>query len=201
MTTFAVLKSDVADWLLRDDLTNAIPGFIRLCEANIRRDVKVRAMETSTTITITSGTADLPDGFIEARRLILDNSTCWALDYLTPDVLYSTYVYIKSGVARYYTIEGDSLVFRPQNSESGLLLYTKAFDALSAESDTNWLLTNAYDVYLYGTLLHSAPYLKDDSRIQLWGALYEKAVASVNKQSNLSRFAGSALRTIGEVPA
>lgn len=199
MTTYAVLKSDVADWLLRDDLTNAIPSFIRLCEANIRRDVKVRAMETSASITITSGVATLPDGFIEARRLILDNSTYWALDYLPPDVLYSTQVYIESGSAVAYTIEGDSLIFRPSASESGLLLYSKAFDALADDSDTNWLLTNAYDIYLYGTLIHTAPYLKDDARLMVWGEMYAKAVAGINKQSSLSQFAGSALKTM--VPA
>ncbi len=199
MTTYATLKSDCADWLNRTDLTSAIPSFVRLCEANIRRDVRVRAMDTAADITITNGTATMPTGFIEARRLILDNTTAWNLDYVTPEVLYSTHVYIESGVAIAYTIEGDSLVFRPAQSETAKMLYLKAFDALSADSDTNWLLTYAYDVYLYGTLLHSAPYIKEDPRVQTWAAMYQQAVAKVNKQDNLSRFSGSPLKMFGEI--
>ncbi len=200
MTTYATLKSDCADWLNRTDLTSAIPSFVRLCEANIRRDVRVRAMDTTADLTITNGSASTPTGFISARRLILDNTTAWNLDYVTPEVLYSSAVYIESGIAICYTIEGDTLVFRPAQSETAKLLYIKAFDALSADSDTNWLLTNAYDVYLYGTLLHSGPYLKEDPRVQTWATLYQQAVSQVNKQDNLSRFSGSALKVMGDVP-
>ena len=200
MTTYATLKSDCADWLNRTDLTTAIPSFVRLCEATIRRDVRVRAMDTTADITITSGAASLPTGFIEARRLILDNTTAWNLDYVTPEVLYSSEVYNESGTSVCYTIEGESLVFRPLASETAKMLYIKAFTALSGETDTNWLLTNAYDVYLYGTLLHAAPYVKEDARVATWAQLYSQAVQQVNKQDNLSRFSGSALKSMGEIP-
>lgn len=51
MTTYATLKSDIAGWLLRDDLTAAIPSFIRLAEAAIRRDVRIRQMLKVSTLT------------------------------------------------------------------------------------------------------------------------------------------------------
>ena len=38
-----------------------------------------------------------------------------------------------------------------------------------------WLLLDAPDVYLYGTLIQSAPYLQDDARTQTWAALYAAA--------------------------
>lgn len=199
MTTYATLQSDIENWLIDDDVTNMAPTFVRLAEASIRRDVRCRAMETTATLTITSGTASAPTGFLEARRLILDSATSWALDYMPPDALYSASVYGDSGSAIVYTIEGDSIVFRPATTETALLLYVKAFDALSGSTDTNWLLTNAYDVYLYGALAHSAPYLKDDSRVQLWDAAYRRAVDAVNKTENRSRMMGASLRMLGGV--
>ena len=45
---------------------------------------------------------------------------------------------------------------------------------LSAGTDTNWLLTNYPDIYLYGSLIESAPYLRDDQRIGLWQSEYDR---------------------------
>jgi hypothetical protein len=199
MTTHAILKADIQDWLLESDLSTVIPSFVRLAETSIRRDVRVRAMETSATLTIVDGVAPLPANFIQARRLILDNGLSWALDYVPPDVLYSAKMNNESGSAIAYTIEGCNVVFRPKASESAKMLYLAAFAPLSGEQDTNWLLTNAYDVYLYGALRHTAPYLKEDPRVATWNSAYQEAVASLNKQETYSRISGSALRVLGAV--
>jgi len=50
------------------------------------------------------------------------------------------------------------------------------------------------DVYLYGALLHSAPYLKEDQRAQTWAALYTTAVERINDASSKSTASGSGLR-------
>ena len=65
MTTYATLKSDVAGWLLRDDLTTAIPSFVRLAEASIRRDLRIRQMLRTYTLTISAQSQALPEDFME----------------------------------------------------------------------------------------------------------------------------------------
>jgi hypothetical protein len=40
LTTYAELKTSIADFLNRDDLTSAIPDFITLAEADMQRRVK-----------------------------------------------------------------------------------------------------------------------------------------------------------------
>lgn len=200
MTTFAVLKSDVADWLLRDDLTTVIPSFVRNAEAAIRRDIRVSNQETSASITVTNGTGSLPDGFIEAYRVTVDSTTYWHLNYLTPSYMYSSEIYNETGTAEAYTIEGSNIIIRPQASATVLMGYVKAFDALSDDTDTNWLLTNAYDVYLYGTLVQAAPYIKDDARLPMWQQMYANAVAATNKTSKFGRASGAPLRTFGTIP-
>ena len=62
-----------------------------------------------------------------------------------------------------------------------------------AEETDNWLLLEAPDVYLYGALLHSAPYLADDQRVAVWAQLYGAAVQRLNEVSEDARFSGSGL--------
>ena len=40
ITNFTELKSNIADWLNRDDLTNVIPTFISLSEKQMNRSVR-----------------------------------------------------------------------------------------------------------------------------------------------------------------
>ena len=66
-------------------------------------------------------------------------------------------------------------------------------------SDTttfNWLLQDEPDLYLYGTLMQSAPYLLDDARTQTWGALYTNALNSLQVASDDTRYGGSGRRII-----
>ncbi len=55
ISSYTSLKSAVADWLDRTDLTNQIPDFIGLAEIRHRRDFKIRSLETRVT---TSTVAD-----------------------------------------------------------------------------------------------------------------------------------------------
>lgn len=190
MTTYALLKSDTADWLERSDLTNTIPTLIRLCEAQIRRNLRVRAMETAADITITSGSGSLPSGFLEARRFTWDESNARNIDFVSPHDFYSSAEYDQSGTPSIYTIENSTVYVRPSATGTGKLLYFKAFDALSDDSDTNWALTNAYDLYLYGTLMNAAPYLKEDSRVAVWDAGYQRALAELNRSEDRARRSG-----------
>ena len=52
----------------------------------------------------------------------------------------------------------------------------------------NWLLTMAPDVYLYAALLESAPYIKEDARIQTWGLGFTSALADLNNLGLTSTF-------------
>jgi len=49
-------------------------------------------------------------------------------------------------------------------------------------------------MYLYGALLHSAPYLAEDQRIAIWAQMYSAAVQRLNEVSDDARFSGSGLK-------
>ncbi len=185
MTTYATLKSDIAGWLLRDDLTAAIPSFVRLAESSIKRDLRLRQMIRTYTLTISAQSMSLPEDFVEMERIVIDSDTNWELQYLPPPALYASQEYRDSGDPEFYTIEGDYIIFAPAPTDTpdALMSYFKWYSALTNDSDTNRLLTNHYDVYLYGALSHASPYIKEDERVALWNAGYKDAIGSLRHRN------------------
>ena len=199
--TYAQLKTDIANWTERDDLSLKIPTFISLCEAEIRRDVRVRNQETAADLTIASGSADLPTGFIEIRRLYLDSANNYPLHYMSPEVLWDSAGISGSGEAYGYTIEGQTIKFLPESATgTAKLLYIKAFDALTDDTDTNWLLDNVYDIYLYGSLKHTYVYIEDNDNALKYDGLYKQSVEKLNRMDNWGRTGPNMQRYGGITP-
>jgi hypothetical protein len=121
------------------------------------------------------------------RALTVSSGTVsWPLTYSPPEQIDAV-----NGTPTAYSIVGDSIYFLPYSSAfTYSLTYYKKFDALSL--GVNWLITNAPDVYLYATLLEAAPYLNDDARTQVWGALLEQGISALESANKADRF-GSAL--------
>ena len=71
ITTYAELKTSVADFLNRDDLTSSIATFISLAESNINRDVRHWRMQTRSTLDISTQYTALPTDWLEAGRITL----------------------------------------------------------------------------------------------------------------------------------
>jgi hypothetical protein len=73
-------------------------------------------------------------------------------------------------------------------------LYYQQVPALSDSATGNWLLTAAPDLYLYGALIHSAPYLVEDGRTAVFAQMYGAAVNQLNLQSEASKTSGAGLK-------
>ena len=68
LSTYAELKTGIANWLNRTDLTDEIADdFIKLTEADFNAKLRIRAMEQIDSITIDSETETVPTGFISVR--------------------------------------------------------------------------------------------------------------------------------------
>jgi hypothetical protein len=99
------------------------------------------------------------------------------------------------GIPKYYRHSESQFEFYPTPNASftAELLYYQKIPALSDSNTSNWLLEEFPDVYLYGSLTHSAPYLSEDERIAVWAQLYSAGVARVNQSSDDSIYSGSGL--------
>lgn len=178
--TYAGLKTSVADFLNRADLTATIPDYILLAEAQLNRRLRVSDMITSTTLTISTANTALPSDFLGMVSFELPAGSGGPLRYVKPEELRAMRqtAYASTGVPIVWSVAGLKLETAPAPGQAYIctMLYFAQLPALTNSNTSNWLLTKHPDLYLYGALLQSAPYLKDDSRVNVWGGLYEKAI-------------------------
>lgn len=204
LATRTDLLEALADWLNRvssPELAARAPDFISLCEARLNRDpqFRVRKMVKRATATLTSGYLALPLDYLEAKQVQVNLTTGKprTLTQVTEDqadTINSEGIYTEP---KHYVIVGNQLEVVPYASadlEIELAYYAKV-PALTTDATTNWLLTDWPDIYLYGSLIHSAPYLRDDERIATWATAYGTAVNEAREADEKARFAGSVLKT------
>lgn len=194
INTYATLKTAVANWLRRSELTSRIPEFITMAEDKLYTDrrMMIRALEASTDLTIDAQSESLPTRFIGHRRLYLSTDPVAILNYETPENFWTRYMSTTTSQPEAFTIEGDNILFgpAPDTTYTGKLLYYLRPSALSDDADTNWVLANARGLLLYGALIQAATYVKDDPSIAKWAALYDDLLDQVFEQDKKNRFGG-----------
>lgn len=186
--TYSELQTAISGWLHRSDLATKAPDFIALAESRLNRLLRLRTMESNEAMTASAGSRSvaLPAGFIDPLALWLELASGRSeLRFYHPSVLPVT---TSTGVPTCWTVDGANLAFeRPVDQAYSLTLrMLKAF-SLSDAQPTNWLLTNHPDLYLYGALIESAPYIRDDARIALWQERFDRAFAEVQAKEHRSQ--------------
>ena len=197
ISTYAQLQSAIADWLIRDDLVAVIPSFIALAEADINRKLRDWRMERRSTATLDVQYSALPADWVETSRLHIVGDTS-RLEVASQGALAEMRAMRGDLVGKptHYALTAGSLELfpTPDQTYTAEMVYFAKVPTLSNSVTTNWLLTTAPDVYLYGALTQSAPYLKDDARTEIWASLYMAAIEGLNTSSERARFSGNGLR-------
>jgi hypothetical protein len=196
--TFAELKTAIANFLARDDLTDRIPEFISLAEARMGRELGTRSQTKRATATLTASDAyvSLPTDLRSIREVKLNTSPIEVLEYYTPNALDSHYTSNAVGKPRAYTIIGSEIKFAP-TPDSGYtaeIVYGEGMDELSDSNTSNTILTRHPDAYLYGSLAAAGVYLMDDAKTTLYEQLFTRAIAEIKREEDENQYAGSALQ-------
>lgn len=198
--TYSDLKSAVADWLNRSDLVSVIPSFISLAEAGFNKDERLRISPNMVraTATIDQQFEALPSDYLEmANVAILGQNPYGKLDFISLQQIDSYRdTYATAGLPKYYTVYGNQIEFLPTPGQAytAEMIYYAKIAALSDTNTTNWLLTKHPDIYLYGALVQSAPYLKDDDRIATWMSLLEKGLDTLQVGDDRALYSGSVIK-------
>lgn len=194
ITNYATLQSAIADYLNRQDLTSQIPMFIQFVEADLNTRLRARQMVVRATATSDEEFVTLPSDFIEALNLqITDGKT--PLRYVTldeADQIKNARIY--NSVMAYSIVDNAiELVPAPAVNVEIDMVYYQKIPALSDAATTNWLLLKSPDIYLYGALVHAAPFLLDDQRIGTFGQFYSQRVEALSAESDRAVHSGSPL--------
>jgi len=197
ISTYSELKTSIADWVVRTDLTSVIPDFITLAEAQMNREVRDRRMIKRATAAIDAGYTAVPTNWIENVRFQLNTTPIVTLEFVTPDqAAEEQRLDSSNGRPQFFTMIGEEfqVVPSPDSSYTGELTYYEKIQSLSDSNTSNWMLENHPDIYLYGSLMQAAPYLDDDERISTWSALYSRAIESLNVSDQRARIGSSSIR-------
>jgi hypothetical protein len=198
ITTYSELQASISDWLNRSDLTSQIPDFIALAEADMNRRIRHWRMEKRANAELDTQYSTLPADFIEPVRLSITSGDTYKLEAESQAQLLDRRAQAgnTAGLPKYYALTGGNIeVFPSPDSNYTLeMLYISQIEALSGSNASNWILQYFSDCYLYGSLVHSAPFLEQDQRISIWVALYDKAIDGILGQNENAKFGGSGLR-------
>jgi hypothetical protein len=198
ITTYAELQTTVASFLDREDLTSVITSFISLCEADLNRNIRHWRLEKRSTAQLDTQYSALPADFNEAIRLSITSNDTRSLYLVGQGDMSERRQKSQNtqGIPEVYTFtDGNIEVFPTPDATYDLeMVYYSRLPYLSGTNTANWILTYHPDAYLYGTLIHSAPYLTDDARMAVWAALYQSAIDGINKESELATSGGAGRR-------
>jgi len=190
--TWEELKTEVATWMIRDDLTDQIPNFIGYAENRFNREVLTQDRVETTTLTATTDSVALPADFWGVRTIYVDGANKYPLEALTGQRLRELYHTSHSDIPKNYAIEGGFLLLGPAPSSSTSidLTYWETIPALGDAQATNWLLTAHPDLYLAASLMEAFTYTRDEQRAGLWDSRTAAKVEAINRAGRRYQYGG-----------
>lgn len=202
MTDRAQLVVDVDEWLARDDVSSGsnFDSILRMAEARIARHIRTLIQQMYVQISFDAREENLPSDFLELRAepTLADapNPAASKIYYQTPDVLRGDEAYQNASRTIFYSIESDGtnhimLISPPGSASTPTLVdvqYIARFPALVNPTDTNWLLTNHYDIYLFATLHQAAVYLQEEQLKISYATDYGAAKDELARSENRKRW-------------
>jgi hypothetical protein len=204
--TYSELKTNIANYLNRSDLTSEIDIFIDNTEAELNRRLRVADQVKRSIATADGQYLSLPSDWLEAINIEITSNDFRPLMQMSIE---SLDVYRKAnnnitGQPIYYAIVDNTLELAPTpDAEYTLqLTYFSKIDALSDSNTSNFVLASHPDIYLYGSLKHASVFLMEDERAPLFNAQFEKSLEEIRLQQERAEFAKGSLiprrRTYGK---
>ena len=192
INTYSELKTSIANFLARDDLTARIPEFIEIAEARINRELETREQEKRATATLTANNqyVSLPTDLRQLRSVKLNNNPIVTLDYKSPDMLDQEYSSAGTGVPQAYSIVGQELKLRPipDSTSTAEIIYIGNVEPLSDSNTSTTLLIRSPDVYLYGALVAGYDYLMDSQSSANYNAKFATAIEEIRYDEERSSY-------------
>jgi hypothetical protein len=204
--TYTSLVADVTLYLERSDAQtiNQIPSFINLAESIISDELKILGQQETVSATMVQGNP------VIAKPTRWRKTTSFNITVAgeRKPLLLRKYEYLRN----YWpnpTTEDEPLFYADYDFDNWLIaptpdaayafevLYYEKIQPLDATNQTNWFTINAPQAMLYGTLLQAMPFLKNDSRVQLWQSLYDRAIQTLKLENDTRTIDRSA--TVQEV--
>lgn len=191
--TYDTLVNDVRTYLERTDQSTLekIPTFIMLAESIISDELKILGQQQAVLSTLVVGDPVIP----KPARWRKTTSMNITVNGEKKPVLLRKYEYLRNywpdptqiGEPKYYAdynFNNWLIAPTPDAAYTFEVLYYEKVQPLDETNQVNFWTENAPQAMLYGTLLQAMPFLKNDSRVQLWQAMYDRAIQTLKLEND-----------------
>jgi hypothetical protein len=182
---------------LTTEITDSVvDDWIRLCEADLNRRLRVLDRQETANLTIAGETVEVPYGFRAPVDLYLATTPRLRVRIASEEAVRVMQGVRGTGPPRLFAVLGDSdlgegkaLVFGPlpDQSYSGKLTYWRAFST-GPGSTADDMLTRWPDAWLYGSLVHAHSYLGNEPQVPVVEEKYLEAVAGIIAEDDEARY-------------
>lgn len=191
IATYSELVTEIEAYLDRTDYTARIPTFVALTEAKLNRVLDDPNMEVRATATGTGQYTTLPTDF--KRMVGVSTGNLYDLEQISEGQM-TALDQTLTGDPRKYAIIGNAITFAPINAAAAMtMLYVRRLPALTAAAPTNWLLTLAPDLYLYGALLQAHLMGWQDERLAIFKVAFDEALDEMRSDAANRRWGSAPL--------
>ena len=198
MASRADLVTDVADWLNRQDFGTRSDAWIRMCEVDIGELLRARCMITRATQAIDAPSVTLPANFLEMESMRdADTRQLLSLEDHWTGPLCTT------GPVTAWRLVGGCVEWLPPPQLDGAtttqtveMAWYAQPPALLDPQDSNAVLEQHYQVYLFGTCRYAAKWARDADVAQQAEADLTEAIAAANAWKVKSDYSGAPLRAV-----
>ena len=160
-----------------------LPRLVTLAERRIARELKIEGFITPVTTPLQAGLPVYmkPDRWRDTVSMTVTGSPIFARSYeycrsYWPDEA-------ETGAPQFYADYDFQhwLITPPPDDDYDLeILYYEQPALLGEDLQTNWLTDYAPDLILYATLLEASPFLKNDERVGMWQAMYDRSAKALS---------------------
>jgi hypothetical protein len=190
--TYSSLLDDVRRYLERGFTAESdrlvyeqLPRLVALAERRCARELKVTGFIRAVSTPLSAGVAVYlkPDRWRDTVSMAVNNRPIHARSYeylrnYWPDEA-------QTDTPEFYADYGYQHWLLAPTPVAGLtleVLYYEQPQFLDEANQTNWLTEYAPDLLLYGTLLEAAPFLKNDTRLATWQAMFDRAAQALSNE-------------------
>lgn len=185
---WGAIKQAVIDYTHRTDLNSMFATFLPLAEQRIYNGElnapKVRVAAMRQFATLANGTR--PAGFLEAIKVAPEDSPETPLYYRPLDQM--------PRERWAYTWDGETMVLSEDRGFPVDMTYYAKLTTPVDDTDENWLMANAPNIYISSLLVEFARWSRDDAIGVREAANYASSVGALHSQEKAASMSGSTLR-------
>lgn len=196
--TYDELKTNIANFMNRSDLTNQMDTFIKSTEGEINRILRHKDMTKRANANADTRFMQLPSDFLNIINVELTGGE--GFTPLFQKSIESLDVYRKTqsnaaGKPKFFAVLDDAIELcpSPDTNYELQLTYNAKLSALSSTNTSNFVSEDYPDIYIYGSCKHASVYLMDDDRAVLFSRQFEKALEELRLQQERASYGKGSL--------